>query len=43
MKLAKLYGSKYHLCMFGDCDCGHSILYHAPLAGCLKCGCDEFS
>jgi len=27
---------------FGDCRCGHSVAYHLPLAGCLKCGCDEF-
>ena len=27
----------------GDCDeCGHSILYHVPIFGCLKCSCDEF-
>lgn len=27
----------------GDCDeCGHSILYHVPIFGCMKCGCDEF-
>lgn len=31
------------LMMFGDCDtCGHSAMYHVPLAGCLKCDCDEF-
>lgn len=29
--------------MIGDCDrCGHSALYHVPLAGCMKCDCDEF-
>lgn len=29
--------------MFGDCDrCGHSVAYHAPLVGCLKCDCEEF-
>jgi len=28
--------------VIGDCDCGHSVLYHLPLAGCLKCDCDEF-
>lgn len=27
----------------GDCgDCGHSIIYHAPFVGCIKCSCDEF-
>lgn len=30
--------------MIGDCDnCGHSAMYHLPFAGCIKCGCDEFS
>lgn len=30
--------------MLGDCDnCGHSIMYHLPLAGCVKCSCEEFS
>jgi hypothetical protein len=30
--------------MIGDCDqCGHSVVYHLPLAGCIKCDCDEFS
>ncbi len=30
--------------MLGDCDnCGHSVAYHLPLAGCIKCSCDEFS
>lgn len=28
--------------VFGDCDCGHSFVYHMPLAGCIKCDCDEF-
>lgn len=29
--------------MTGDCDdCGHSIIYHVPLVGCMKCDCDEF-
>ena len=28
--------------VIGDCECGHSILYHLPVAGCLKCSCDEF-
>ena len=29
--------------MIGDCDwCGHSIAYHVPLVGCIKCSCDEF-
>lgn len=29
--------------MFGDCDnCGHSVMYHVPLAGCIKCDCEEF-
>lgn len=27
---------------FGDCRCGHSVAYHLPLVGCMKCGCDEF-
>ncbi len=27
----------------GDCSyCGHSIVYHAPMVGCLKCSCDEY-
>lgn len=30
--------------VIGDCDrCGHSVIYHLPLAGCMKCDCDEFS
>jgi len=28
--------------VFGDCRCGHSIIYHIPFTGCLKCDCDEF-
>lgn len=29
--------------MTGDCDdCGHSIIYHFPLFGCIKCSCDEY-
>ena len=29
--------------MIGDCSsCGHSLAYHLPLAGCVKCDCDEF-
>lgn len=29
--------------MIGDCDsCGHSVAYHVPLVGCIKCDCDEF-
>lgn len=31
--------------MFGDCsrrECGHSITYHVPIGGCLKCDCDEY-
>lgn len=29
--------------MIGDCRrCGHSIMYHAPLIGCLKYSCGEF-
>ncbi len=28
----------------GDCDrCRHSIAYHVPLLGCMKCNCDEYS
>ena len=28
---------------FGDCNnCGHSIMYHVPIAGCMKCDCDEY-
>ena len=35
---------KHDCHMFGDCKrCGHSVMYHLPLAGCLKCDCDEFS
>lgn len=41
MKLKRLFINKYT--MFGDCDtCGHSALYHIPLAGCMKCNCGEF-
>ena len=30
--------------MIGDCDrCGHSVAYHAPLFGCMKCSCSEFT
>lgn len=30
--------------MFGDCDrCGHSILYHQLIVGCLKCSCSEYA
>jgi hypothetical protein len=30
--------------MIGDCGyCGHSIAYHMPLMGCIKCECDEFT
>lgn len=30
--------------MIGDCkECGHSIMYHVPFTGCIKCSCDEFS
>lgn len=29
--------------MIGDCDrCGHSVAYHMPLLGCIKCSCGEF-
>lgn len=29
--------------MVGDCArCGHSIIYHAVLIGCMKCSCEEF-
>lgn len=31
--------------MVGDCDregCGHSIAYHIPFSGCLKCDCEEY-
>lgn len=28
--------------VFGDCECGHSVVYHLPIVGCTKCGCDEF-
>lgn len=28
---------------FGDCSrCRHSIAYHLPLTGCIKCNCDEY-
>jgi hypothetical protein len=28
---------------FGDCSrCHHSIAYHLPLVGCVKCDCDEY-
>jgi hypothetical protein len=30
---------------FGDCSrsyCGHSIIYHVPISGCLKCRCEEY-
>lgn len=26
----------------GDCECGHSLIYHMPFVGCVKCDCDEF-
>jgi hypothetical protein len=30
--------------MIGDCKrCGHSVVYHMPLLGCMKCNCEEFS
>ena len=29
--------------MFGDCSwCSHSIIYHTPGLGCMKCNCEEF-
>lgn len=31
--------------MIGDCSrpgCGHSIAYHVPIVGCMKCDCDEY-
>lgn len=29
--------------MTGDCDnCGHSIAYHVPILGCMKCRCSEY-
>ncbi len=29
--------------MFGDCSrCGHSVAYHMPFVGCVKCDCSEF-
>jgi len=31
--------------MIGDCSrsyCKHSIVYHAPVVGCLKCDCEEY-
>lgn len=29
--------------MVGDCGrCGHSIAYHMPFVGCVKCDCEEF-
>ncbi len=29
--------------MIGDCSrCGHSVIYHVPLTGCIKCDCEEF-
>jgi len=34
--------SHFVLHAIGDCTCGHSIMYHAPLMGCIKCDCDEY-
>lgn len=29
--------------MIGDCKhCQHSVAYHLPFVGCIKCPCDEF-
>jgi len=29
--------------VLGDCSyCGHSIAYHMPFMGCMKCSCSEF-
>jgi hypothetical protein len=43
MILEKLFRHRA-LHMLGDCGhCGHSIMYHAPLFGCGKCSCEEFS
>jgi hypothetical protein len=31
--------------MIGDCGrrgCGHSVAYHLPFAGCIKCDCEEY-
>lgn len=31
--------------MVGDCGrrgCGHSIAYHFPFTGCIKCDCEEY-
>lgn len=41
MRLHRIIMQRY-ADVIGDCDCGHSIMYHVPLAGCLKCDCDEF-
>lgn len=28
---------------FGDCHrCEHSIIYHIPILGCVKCDCEEY-
>ena len=46
MRLSRLYAKMVdgYVRMFGDCDdCGHSFMYHLPLAGCIKCNCGEFS
>ncbi len=41
MRLHRIIMSHYTH-MLGDCACGHSIIYHVPIAGCMKCDCDEF-
>jgi hypothetical protein len=34
---------KFILWALGDCDnCGHSVMYHLPIAGCTKCDCEEY-
>ena len=40
--MRRLTSLSYMPCVFGDCRCGHSVMYHLPLAGCMKCSCDEF-
>jgi len=44
MRLHRLFHHRA-LHAFGDCSrrgCHHSIAYHMPLIGCLKCDCEEY-
>lgn len=42
MRLRRMF-TRRAVQMFGDCKrCKHSLAYHAPLLGCLKCSCEEY-